>query len=490
MQKKKQSAGTVQHSRKYGKNPSRPLPVWNGILEPRHHRKIGSALWEFLWLIDRITAEETDGADIVGWCLGKTPILIERIARDLGEDERTARRNVESLDEFGYIVRKRTPRGYIIGVTNSRKFGIWKSIESDRTEMSGHPEVIGQKRRSDRTEMSGSDRTEMSDASALRSKERQSKKTTSKTIPHKPCAVVVEAATIPDWLPLEPWNQFLLHRAQKDRKPLSTVTQSLAFKQLDKLRLAGHDPAAVIEQSILNNWSGLFPLRTEKLTGKELDRENYRAAGLGETRFERNMRRLGLTPAENQDRHNLFDSLEPEVRPIFMQFCKDYPPHRIKERESQTFAAWHSLHLTVEQARQVHSAMLDLKLSPNWITEHGRFVPSADKFLESRQWETAPIPHLDAVQLVYKYFLEKTDQHHAVNELTLTLSSHIAQRYARALEIVKDHDPKLALTLMTDAIDGCLKSRQKGKYTTPLSLETIFGTVEDFQRWLKVAGYA
>src|ERR1700690_4304304 len=81
-----------KHSRRYGQKPSYPIPVWNGILE--HRKKIGPALWEFLWCLDKITVEDEND---VGWLLGKTPIKVERIARDLKENERTVRRNIESL---------------------------------------------------------------------------------------------------------------------------------------------------------------------------------------------------------------------------------------------------------------------------------------------------------------------------------------------------------------------------------------------------------
>jgi hypothetical protein len=38
--------------------------------------------------------------------------------------------------------------------------------------------------------------------------------------------------------------------------------QELAIGALGRLRAAGHDPRAVIEQSILNGWRGLFPVRS------------------------------------------------------------------------------------------------------------------------------------------------------------------------------------------------------------------------------------
>jgi hypothetical protein len=65
---------------------------------------------------------------------------------------------------------------------------------------------------------------------------------------------------LPDWLPLETWNAFLEMR-KKARKELKTAYAiKLAIKELEKLRAAGNDPKAVLEQSILKNYPGLYEL--------------------------------------------------------------------------------------------------------------------------------------------------------------------------------------------------------------------------------------
>src|SRR5258706_10564380 len=98
--------------RRYGAKESRPIPVWNGILEARHRKGIGPAIWVYLWCLDRITIEVNG----VGWLLGRAPIKIERIAEELEEDYRSIRRCLERLDKHGYITRIRTPYGFTIGV--------------------------------------------------------------------------------------------------------------------------------------------------------------------------------------------------------------------------------------------------------------------------------------------------------------------------------------------------------------------------------------
>lgn len=68
------------------------------------------------------------------------------------------------------------------------------------------------------------------------------------------------APTTPEWLPAAPWAAFVEMRA-KIRKPLTGTAKTLIFKRLDALRAEGNDPEAVLNQSVMNSWQGVFPLR-------------------------------------------------------------------------------------------------------------------------------------------------------------------------------------------------------------------------------------
>jgi len=61
----------------------------------------------------------------------------------------------------------------------------------------------------------------------------------------------------PEWVPADLWEAWLEMR-KKIRKPATRKAMELAVGHLLKLRNAGHSPAAVLEQSILNSWQGLF----------------------------------------------------------------------------------------------------------------------------------------------------------------------------------------------------------------------------------------
>jgi hypothetical protein len=277
--------------RKYGRKPSYPIPLWNGILE--HHNEMGVAIWEFIWCVDKVTEEDEHG---IGWCLGKTPIDVSRVARDLRENEKTARANLEHLEQTGYIRRKRTPRGYVIGVHNSRKFDAFRhknDPESDRKETSDHSDVIGNFPPSDRKETTGSDRKKTSDASLLLDKELQDKKTNSKERGANTAPRDLSIA-IPEWIPTQPWAAFLKFRGEQ-KKPMSTYQQELAIKKLDEFRSEGQNLAAVLEQSMVNGWIGIFRVHAKRLDSNtrvltDDERLGLSRSGYGKTTADENAR--------------------------------------------------------------------------------------------------------------------------------------------------------------------------------------------------------
>lgn len=77
-----------------------------------------------------------------------------------------------------------------------------------------------------------------------------------------------EPIALPPWLPQDLWDEFIAHRKAM-RSPLTAHAQKLAIKKLDELRRDGHDPRAVIEQTILNGWKSFYPLRTNATRSDE-----------------------------------------------------------------------------------------------------------------------------------------------------------------------------------------------------------------------------
>lgn len=73
----------------------------------------------------------------------------------------------------------------------------------------------------------------------------------------KRASVCVE---LPDWLPQAAWDDWLAHRKAM-KAPFTQRAAELSISVLGRLRGEGHDPVAVIEESVLRGWTGLFPLR-------------------------------------------------------------------------------------------------------------------------------------------------------------------------------------------------------------------------------------
>lgn len=68
---------------------------------------------------------------------------------------------------------------------------------------------------------------------------------------------------LPDWLPTSSWEMWDRFRKKKSGKAWTDDAKHLSICKLGKLRAQGHDPTAVIEQSVQAGWTGLFPLKAD-----------------------------------------------------------------------------------------------------------------------------------------------------------------------------------------------------------------------------------
>ncbi len=60
---------------------------------------------------------------------------------------------------------------------------------------------------------------------------------------------------LPEFIDKELWNEYLKSRKKPTEKALN-----LLIKKLEELRIAGDDPNEVLKRSIMNGWTGIFPL--------------------------------------------------------------------------------------------------------------------------------------------------------------------------------------------------------------------------------------
>lgn len=94
------------------------IQVTNNLLDKKHIENMGSSVWLFMWLLDRMTSVNEDG---VGKVLGGKPITYEIIEESLGISKRTYARWIETLRTTGYINTIRTPAGLSISVNKAKK---------------------------------------------------------------------------------------------------------------------------------------------------------------------------------------------------------------------------------------------------------------------------------------------------------------------------------------------------------------------------------
>lgn len=84
------------------------------------------------------------------------------------------------------------------------------------------------------------------------------------------------AVDLPDWLPEDAWLSFVDMR-KKIKAPLTDAAVKLAIGELEKLMAKGHRPRAVLDQSTMNSWRGLFEVKAhqQRTNGHPLDRDAF-----------------------------------------------------------------------------------------------------------------------------------------------------------------------------------------------------------------------
>jgi len=97
---------------------SYPIKIWSGLLKDGHTQRIENALWEFIWLINKVTKEEKG----IGMVLKGKPIKVVELSKDLKRSYSTILRHLKQLEKHGYINLKRCPYGFVVTINNSKKF--------------------------------------------------------------------------------------------------------------------------------------------------------------------------------------------------------------------------------------------------------------------------------------------------------------------------------------------------------------------------------
>ena len=107
------------------------VPLYEGLVEARHQKQMGRAIWLYLYCIKYALVANNGGQFRYSHI---------EAASELGMEERSIRRWFCTLQEYGYIeYRARKPYHLEIAVSNWRTVKEWKNTgNGDRTHLSGH----------------------------------------------------------------------------------------------------------------------------------------------------------------------------------------------------------------------------------------------------------------------------------------------------------------------------------------------------------------
>ena len=73
------------------------------------------------------------------------------------------------------------------------------------------------------------------------------------------------------WISSESWEAFRLMRKQI-KAPLTPYAEKLIMMELVKLKAAGHDPQACLDQSIMLGWRDVWPPKEKGLAKLDTDK--------------------------------------------------------------------------------------------------------------------------------------------------------------------------------------------------------------------------
>jgi hypothetical protein len=108
------------------------IQISNGLLQSGHRKRMGEAVWEFMWCIDHVTKIDDDG---LGWVLGGKPINLKDLTKDMEVHYTTVSRNIQKLVREAYIMVSYAPYGMIIKVCKAKKR--FKKDRGNSVEKSG-----------------------------------------------------------------------------------------------------------------------------------------------------------------------------------------------------------------------------------------------------------------------------------------------------------------------------------------------------------------
>lgn len=199
---------------------------------------------------------------------------------------------------------------------------------------------------------------------------------------------------------------------------------------------------------------------------------------------------------EKEERDNT-ESSSPSAGGAFPQydfgtFKSLYPDHRMFREKNERAArdAWNELGNDPQVKVAIIQNLAVMVRSKAWTKDGGDYVPNPQKYLRERQWEhigTAAKNHREECEKIRTIFLEKAELDEAYCKLTEARYEMLSQRWDDALEKAEGGSPENALSAIGKAIDACVNSHFTRSVPKHLTLESIFKTTEEFEKWILLA---
>ena len=181
----------------------------------------------------------------------------KKFAEVLGESEQNVRSALRTLQQLGMLqisTTKSTSKYSYITICNYDKY-------QTESEEANH-----------QTNLIATSKQPGSNQVATTNKNVNNKKNDN-TVKNNPPKSPQGELVIPEWLDAKVWNDFLEHR-KTNKKKMTTRAMELMIKKLDKTRSDGHNPNALLEESICNGWQGIVvPDKPKSIPRQKQNRE-------------------------------------------------------------------------------------------------------------------------------------------------------------------------------------------------------------------------
>lgn len=170
----------------------------------------------------------------------------------------------------------------------------------------------------------------------------------------------------------------------------------------------------------------------------------------------------------------------------FYSACPEIYKSEKQEKESR--AIWHANRYDRETSTAIVQWTSAMTQSSEWTKEGGKYSLAAKTILEKERWKsplTTSAKYSNQCRNVYDYFLEVTGQPKSTSKLTAERLSMISQRIEEAHQMKADIDPDGERSLMMDAIDAAYSSPYYKKHPEMLTIESVYGSAEKFEKLVK-----